>query len=390
LSEPTLRRDALVDEPGLVGARWWQDSVFDPVGRRSVILGLLAAGTAFGAAALAVEACAPTTTGRRRALDLQRQYGWSFGAPGDALVFDGTTTQPFDRNRLDRMVAELGPRVSAHRSFYVPTLFEAPAAQPRAVASGDTAPVPPLKAALRPIVTPGMQRAFDWARAHAEGLATAEGPVLVVDLNGEDSVAFAAGAMGLFDPVFLFDNWPHPRGVVPAHLTLAAAAYYQPMFAQAALDDAPPMFVLDRRRLAPYRDDAEQFDNRWVARLPSAEVLRSWGAKTVLYVAPSRRLPWELDDLNDDLVADAAAGLSIAAIDASAPELRRPGGASPGEPYAPAPRRTPFSRGAQGVATTAPDAFGSVPVEVSLLGGTVLGVAWSRSGSWNRGWGTGG
>ncbi|MBV9947737.1 MAG: hypothetical protein JOZ69_12860 [Myxococcales bacterium] len=389
MSEPTLVCDTLVDEPGLVGARWWQESVFDPVGRRRAILGLLAASAALGAAAVA---WSPTTTDRRRALDLQRQYGWSFGAEGDALVFDGASTQPFDRERLDRMVAELAPRVPAHRPFYVPTLFEAPAALPRAVASRDTAPVAPLKTALRPIVTPGMRRAFDWAKAHAEQLATAAGPVLVVDLDGEDSVAFAAGASGPFDPVFLFDNWPHPHGVVPAHLTLAAAAYYQPMFAQAAQAaqapraDASPMFVLDRRRLAPYQDDAEQFDNRWVARLPSAEVLRSWGARTLLYVAPSRRIPWELDDLNGDLVIDAAAGLAIVAIDASAADLVRPsGGESLGEPYAPAPRSTPFSREARGVVpTTASDAFGSVPVEVSLLGGAVLGVAWNRSGSWNH------
>jgi hypothetical protein len=28
-----------------------------------------------------------------------------------------------------------------------------------------------------------------------------------------------------------------------------------------------------------------------------------------------------------------------------------------------------------------------VPVVLSLVGGTLLGVAWSRSGTWNRGWG---
>ena len=40
--------------------------------------------------------------------------------------------------------------------------------------------------------------------------------MVVVDLAGPEAVAFAAGAASAFDPVFAFDNWPHPRGVVPS------------------------------------------------------------------------------------------------------------------------------------------------------------------------------
>ena len=46
MSERPLRQDARVDEPGIVGARWWQDSVVDPVGRRQAILTLLVASVA--------------------------------------------------------------------------------------------------------------------------------------------------------------------------------------------------------------------------------------------------------------------------------------------------------------------------------------------------------
>jgi len=49
--------------------------------------------------------------------------------------------------------------------------------------------------------------------------------MVIVDLPGPEAMAFAAGMAELFDPCFTFENWPHPRGVVPAHLTLAAAAF---------------------------------------------------------------------------------------------------------------------------------------------------------------------
>ena len=312
MSEQPLHRDAVVDHPGLVGARWWQDGVVDPIGRRNTILMLLAVGAGVGVAGLAIEAFSPTKTARKPALDLQREYGWSFGAASENLVFNGQSTEPFDRDRLGRMVAELGPRVAAHRPFYVQTLFESPAALPRTVSQGDPAPIVPLETALVPIYTNGMRDAFQRAQARAGSLATAASTALIVDLDGQDSVAFAAGASQAFDPVFLFDNWPHPHGVVPAHLTLAAAAYYQPMFARAAQTgrpDSPPMFVLDRQRLSAYSDSTDRFDNRWIARMPGRSPLQTPRRQATRVRLPWSRMPAELDDLNDDLVADHAAGI---------------------------------------------------------------------------------
>ncbi|MFT3764157.1 MAG: hypothetical protein QM820_01350 [Minicystis sp.] len=249
--------------------------------------------------------------------------------------------------------------------------------------------------------------------------------------------------------MFLFDNWPHPRGVVPAHLTLAAAAYYQPLFARKkAPAGAPPLFVLDRARLKPYTDEATQFDNRHVARLPSAPQVKQLGAAHVLYVVPWTSDTTELDDLNDDFVLYARAGIDVkmVASDAFGPDLaesapvQRPddedensypryyyGGrqssnlwfwtdypwvklprATPGKPqdqptepplvrpgkdYVPRPRATPFSTGAPtpGGARPKPAAFGSVPVVVAVASGIILGAKLSRSGTWNRtsGWGGG-
>ena len=390
MSERPLRQDVRVDEPGLVGARWWQDSVVDPVGRRHTILTLLAVGVGLGVAGLAIDACEPTKKSRLGAIDLQKKYGWSFGAATENLVFNGQSTEPFDRSRLAQMVTDLGPRVAAHRPFYVQTLFESPTALPTTVSEADSAPITPLKDALQPIFTNGMRDVFKWAQTNADALAAIPGVALVVDLDGQDSVAFAAGANGRFDPMFLFDNWPHPRGVVPAHLTLAAAAYYQPLFANAkttSVDPRPPpaMFVLDRQRLALYTDDASHFDNRWVARMPGVQALRGMGITKLLYVGPAAHTK-ELDDLNDDFVTDHAAGISIALVDVTAIDnlqLQNQLGVE----YVPVARRTLFSSGTPGGGRPTPPEFGSVPVVLSLVGGTLLGVAWSRSGTWNRGWG---
>jgi hypothetical protein len=385
VSERPLRQDARVDEPGLVGARWWQDSVVDPVGRRHAILALLTVGAGLGVAGVVFEACQPTTKDSRTgALELQRKYGWSFGAATESLVFNGVSTEPFDPSRLGTMVTDLAPRAASHRPFYVATLFESPTALPQNVAEGDPTPIPSLKAALKPIFTNGMRSAFKAAQSAVQALAAVPGAALVVDLDGQDSVAFAAGASSLFDPVFLFDNWPHPRGVVPAHLTLAAAAYYQPMLAKAAQSAAPnsqAMFVLDRQRLSTYTDSASQFDNRWVARMPGVQALRSLGIRRILYVCPSSNAR-ELDDLNDDFVTDKAAGIAITLVDVTAIDP-----SSLQAEYVPSARRTLFSSGISGGGRPTPSGFGTVPVVVALAGGTLLGVSWSRSGTWNRGWG---
>jgi len=401
VSEPTLRRDAQVDHPGLIGARWWQDSVVDPVGRRKALITMATLGAGLGIAGLVIDACAPTRKGRRHALDLQREFGWSFGAATESLVFNGQSTEPFDRDRLGQMATELAPRVSKHRPYYVPTLFESPTALPRTVCEGDPATIPSLKAALQPIFTDAMRDAFRRAEASLDSWSDGD-TGLVVDLDGPSSVAFAAAASSRFDPIFLFDNWPHPRGVVAAHLVLAAAAYYQPMLAKAVHDaapDAPPMFVLDRQRLASYGDNAQQFDNRWVARIPGLQALWALGIRRIAYVTPAPQAPWELDDLNDDFVADHLGGISILALPLSnlpaapstALRIGSPSVSALGADYAPVPRRTPFSSGAAGARRPTPEDFGSVEVLQSLIGSALLGVAWSRSGTWNRssGWGGG-
>lgn len=427
-SEPQapFTRQEVVDKPGIIGARWWQESLATQVPRRQAMAGLLALGGVMAVVATAGTATFLLAGGPsapdfsfepRGALDMQKEFGWDFGAVGEKLVFDGQSTQAFERSALARMVDDLGPSEPRYAPYFVPTLFQSPSALPTTppTESGFV----PLKDALVPISTPAMDTAFEQGKALASLLDRKDPRAIdvsvVVDLPGPEAVAFAAGASSVLDPVFLFDNWPHPRGVVPAHQTLAAAAYYQPMFAKAKAarpKGARPLFVLDRKRLASYSDDASQFDNRHVARLPSAANLGALGTKTLLYVAPNAVERTELDDLVDDFLALGPAKVAIKIVPATAFERGSadgtsaffyggtkarhaafwtdwsapPSGLSTNDvqSYTPTPRQTPFSGETPTGTRPRPTGFGMIPVAIAVGTGVVLGAKLNRNGSWNR------
>ena len=457
-------RDRTVDKPGIIGARWWHATLADQasqMARRDAIRNILIAGgviAGFGAMlAMCVKAGASTPSSgvvggplpddyaavRKTALEMQKAYGWSFGAVGEPLVFDGVTTKPFEPGALHALARDLSPAQTSLKRFFQSTLFDSPDATPTSPSAlddaEDTAGFRPLAESVRPIFTPAMDAAYARGKSLAsifaslteEGVTPASAKVaLIVDLAGPEAVAFAAGASSIFDPVFLFDNWPHPRGVVRAQETLSAAAYYQPLFAQAkrgvTSQARTPMFVLDRRRLSPYTDDATQFDNRYIAKLPlTAAEMRALGTDHVLYVLPARApTPFDLDDLNDELVVYAAGGIDVKAIqldmfaadttlDASDagnvyyggsrgshhaffldypwakpahPATSRPA-SNPGKSFTPVGRVTSYSVGNPNpkVRTKAtPISFATVPVVVAVGTGIILGSRFSRSGSWNR------
>ncbi len=438
-------RKETVDKPGIIGARWWQESLATQVSRRQattalvVLGGAMAAMAAFGTCVAVASKSAGSSDPDfafqpRGSLDMQKEYGWNFGATGETLVFDGQSTLSFDRSALARLATDLAPASARLTPYFVPTLFQSPTALPKSKPTGEDSsatPFAPLSEALVPISTPAMTMAFERGKALAalfEKDARAKDVAVVVDLPGPEAVAFAAGASSVLEPVFLFDNWPHPRGVVPAHLTLAAAAYYQPLFAKAKgarATGARPMFVLDRSRLATYTDDATQFDNRHTGRLPSAANLAALGTKNVVYVGPNAVDRQELDDLADDFLAYANASQTLRVLPATAFE-RESGssvapsadagastwdgpyfyggsrgshgsfwthwGAAPGttslnelQSYKPTARATPFSSGAPpGATRPRPPNFGMVPVAVAVGTGVILGAKLSRSGSWNR------
>jgi hypothetical protein len=239
--------------------------------------------------------------------------------------------------------------------------------------------------------------------------------------------------------VFTFDNWPHPLGVVPSHWTLGACAYYLPLFDVAAQRRTPPsmpVFVLDANRLNSYRDEVNQFDNRYVAPVPSAASLASLGIKRLLYLRPDGGRLTELDDLNADFVAWEQGGIEVRAValsDFTAQQaaatgaaanssgggasyyygghahfhplfwsnygwsqpvrsnrqpMAAPAGLSNAAAYRPAFRPTIFATrtigGAAGIGKQKPSGFGRVSVRMS--GGRVSGFGGSRirSGSFGR------
>jgi len=449
-----FRRRAFFEDDGIVGARWWQEGMAayaDPVTRRSALrnIGILIA----GAAGVGIMISLFSRSGRRGvtsdgdggapilrdALDLQKEQGWDVGRVGDTLAFPGVS--PVDAvgstdwaSQLAGLADSLTPVETRLRPFYVPTLFQSPSGSSSAN----------LRAALGPIHDDAMDEAYSRGAALAALFAGPDAPAgtaVLVDAPGPIAVSVAAGMASRFDPVFLFDNWPHPAGVVPSHLALAATLYWLPVFQAAArrrAQDAPPVFVADDARLSPYTDASDRFDNRYLLRLPSAASLTGLGIKRLLLVRPHSGQV-ELDDLNDDVVAFARAGIEvkIVALDeftqpsgdagvasatamptlASPPVLAGPAprpyywGGSPyyyvhfwptygwsrtivvrspspslgriggGATYTPAPRPTIFSGrtvgGVAGVGRTRPTGFGVVSVRSS-------GEASGRSGSWGR------
>ncbi|AKV03290.1 hypothetical protein AKJ09_09953 [Labilithrix luteola] len=461
MSNEPFERDELVDKPGIVGARWWHASLADEqakIARRTALRGVLIAGGAIAGLGALLAMCvkatsskdgAEVTDARNAALEMQREYGWNFGAVGEPLVFDGTSEKPFDPSALPRLADDLRPAQAELAPYYQATLFQAPYAMPSSIGKlppEESAGFKPLAEALKPIATPSMESAYARGKSLASlfaalaergGKTTDANTAVIVDLPGPEAVAFAAGAAGVFDPVFLFENWPHPRGVVRTQEALAAAAYYQPLFQKERARlrmPAPAMFVLDRRRLANYTDEATQFDNRYVAKLPAAANIKSaLHAVHLLYVVPTRAdATRELDDLNDDFLSYDRAGIEVRSLslDTFSQSTQKPDGgapadqmigesantyyggspeshysffvdypwaksprpatlrvsSNPGASYVPSPRASAYSTGVPGGGVTRPRPpnFGTVPIVLALGTGVILGARYSRSGSWNR------
>ncbi len=410
------------DLPTVIGKAWWNEALkLSKTGdqRRT----LIAVAAAVGGLMIVPPVCGIVIAAaaddddvhrreRRDALKAQREFGWTFGA-ADQVPSIAIPGPPLSAE-MDALVETLAPKNPRWRPAYVPTLFQALAATPTsptltedAVSTG----VPRLRDVIHPMFPTTAISLNTQAVRLANCLASqAAGVALVVDLAGPDSVVFAQALSTLFDPVFLFDNWPHPRGVVPAHLTLAAALASAPELARhkaARPTEAPPAFVLDRNRLAPYTDEATEFDNRSLARLPTVEMLKAAGVSRVYYLTPPGAVPIEKDDVVDDLVAFAARGISVRALDFGAyasldnatacATFERDYGAAASASgtttatttttaWRPAPRASAFSTGVAVSQPThaRPSGFGEVPVVVHMATGALLGAALYRNGSWNR------
>jgi hypothetical protein len=448
--EPFLPRVS-ADGPGGVGARWWNQSLAvstDQISRRRALTWSLGIGGAGVVGALAIAGASSNSDevdGSMDALELQRQTSWNVGDTDRRLQLADLRTTDVDDSVTwqgaligGHLADALAPGEARLQPYYAATLFQAPDR------SAD------LRQVLMPILRPSMEEFYDRGRALAEAFDAAGRPhdtALVIDLHGPEAVAVASGLAGQFAPVFTFDNWPHPRGVVPCQETLAAALYYLPLLRRATdsrQQPAPPAFVLDADRLNPYRDEVEHFDNRYTVSLPSAARLQSLGVSKVLYVRGGDGGN-ESDDLNADFAELERSGIPVRLVslgdfqpdaepqktpDAGAPSstgsTRRHysyygggrgwsqvhfwhqyGWYSPSTPrvpsrmppppappsshassYRPVPRATMFSNrtvgGVVGIGKTKPTGFGRVSIRTSRSTGTI-GVGRGRSGSFGRG-----
>jgi hypothetical protein len=435
-------RKLFSDTHEYIGARWWQESLrksgANPIGRRKALLTLAVLGGSAAVIALLVRLGSDNDEIdiTMDALDLQKREGWNAGHPEAALRFPNPIATDVDggagwRDALTTLARDMAPAQAALAPFYVPTLLQAPAEPSNAT----------LRSALSPVAPAPDHR--DILRGEAilslfRGVQMPSDIAVILDLDGPTSVAIAAGMAPGFDPVFTFDNWPHPLGVVPSHLTLGAVLYYRPLFQRLRNERsgrAPPVFVLDRNRLSRYTDEDTQFDNRYVARLPTALNLEALGIKRVLYVSPSKSDMRELDDLNDDFVAfhDASIDVKVMPLTdlekpppqtaqrpayyyggyphthyffwssygwhtsrapAPAQRVAPPPQLSSGAAYRPALRPTIFSSrtlgGRPGIGKQKPSGFGRVSVRASRSSGTITGVRTGRSGSFGRAGGSSG
>lgn len=321
LEERPFTRVKLITSDHLLGARWWhegmQATAIGSPSRRAMVRNLLATGGILAVSSggilgtiAVLRGCDDEPVG---ALEMQRKEGWDVGSTDaieipDAVNFDSGRSSSWYAE-LSRLGDDLAPSDPKLLPLFVPTLFDA-LRDPRS---------DQLAARLRPMHSWEMEQAYLSSQGLAELFNDPERPkstALVLDMPGPLSVAAAAGVAGTFTPVFLYDNWPHPHGVVPSHLTLSAALYHRPDFINASRSRqpaAPPAFVLDSDRLLPYRDESDRFDNRFLARMPTATALKQLGIQRVLYVTAAEREE-EQDDLNEDFVAYANAGIDVKLI----------------------------------------------------------------------------
>ena len=138
--------------------------------------------------------------------------------------------------------------------------------------------------------------------------------LIISDLPGPASVAVGAALADTAEIVPVFDNWPHPLGVVRSHETLGAMLYYAHEIEEKrgkVGDKAPTVLLLDGNRLASYSDQDTQFDNRYLAKLPTAAELRSREIANVIYLVKDQTQKEELDDINEDFVEWQKQGINI-------------------------------------------------------------------------------
>ncbi len=243
-------------------------------------------------------------------LELQKKEGWNIGSTEKSLVFPasvtpadsvGKTWGAFDPNYL---ISIYQPRDSKWQPFFSPTLLQSLSQIS-------------LNREIKLIRTGEMIEAYQRAEGLRSLIASgknANQTLIISDLPGPASIAVGAAMADVVTLVPVFDNWPHPLGVVRSHETLSAMIYYANEIDEKRKqvpENAPALLLLDSNRLSPYTDQDNQFDNRYLAKLPPAEQLKQRGILQVIYLAKDQTQSAELDDINEDFVEWQKNGINV-------------------------------------------------------------------------------
>lgn len=246
-------------------------------------------------------------------LDLQKKEGWNVGSTERPLNFDPTLTSAsasvadsdwkayLDPNKL---IAAYQPTNATWQPYFVPTLIQSLAQSS-------------LREQIKPVKTPLMEQTYGQAQGLRELLsqsANANESFIIADLEGPQAIAFGAAMADFAHLIPVFDNWPHPLGVVRSHETLGAMLYYAKEIEDKKAkvgDKAPAVLLLDSLRLSPYTDEENQFDNRYLAKIPSANDLKQRGITSLMYIVKDEKQKEELDDLNDEFVELQKQGIGV-------------------------------------------------------------------------------
>ncbi|MGE0129946.1 MAG: hypothetical protein AB7U82_17830 [Blastocatellales bacterium] len=242
-------------------------------------------------------------------LDLQKKQGWNIGSTDKKLSFVGATMtdsrgnlwRGFDPNYL---ISVYQPRDPQWKTFFAPTLIQSLSQSS-------------LGSQMKPVNAPTMPDTYERAGALRNLISQtpdAKQTLIISDLPGPQSIAVGAAMADTAHLIPIFDNWPHPLGVVRSHETLGAMAYYAGEIDEKRsklTENSPAMLLLDSNRLTPYSDQDTQFDNRYLAKLPPTDQLKQRGIQQVIYLVKDQNQKQELDDINDDLIEWQKQGINV-------------------------------------------------------------------------------
>jgi hypothetical protein len=242
-------------------------------------------------------------------LDLQKKEGWNVGSTDKFLSFDGSSLTDSRGKNLtgydpNYLISVYQPRDPRWQPFFVPTLIQSLSQQS-------------LSGQMRPVFSPQMRETYERAEALRNLISQTPDPsqtLIISELPGAQSVALGAAMADTAQVVPVFDNWPHPLGVVRSHETLGAMAYYASEIDEKRSklkENAPAILLLDSNRLTAYSDQDTQFDNRYLAKLPPVDQLKQRGVQQVIYLVKDESQKEELDDINDDLVEWQKQGINV-------------------------------------------------------------------------------